>query len=186
MGIVADPALEAKRPRDDADGQRTGLFREHGDRGRRPRARAAAHAGRDEHHVGFLDDCGKLGAALVGRVAATRPVASRAKAPCDLVADLHLDVRLAALERLLVGVDGDELDLEGLRDHAVDGVAASPAAPDDLDPSSSLVKLAFFHDYQVILLRFSVGHGELELVLGVFSRKNLAATSLFFGTCCRT
>src|SRR4029077_11938486 len=113
-------------------------------------------------------------------------VAARAEASRDLGPDLDLDVGLAALERLLVGVDGYELDLEGLRDPSVDGVATAAAAADDFDSRTSLVQLAFFrHDDQVILLCVSVCHGELELVLGVFSRKNRAATSLFFGTCCR-
>src|SRR5438046_1436229 len=113
-------------------------------------------------------------------------LATRAKAAGDLVADLDLDVRLAALERLLVGVDRDELHLQCLRDHPVDRVPAPAAAADDLDPRASFVQLALFHDDQVILLCISVSHGELKLVLRVLSRKNLAATSLFFGTCCRT
>src|SRR5262249_45016333 len=98
---------------------------------------------------------------------------------------LDLDVGLAALERLLVRVDGDELDLERLRDHAIDRVATAATAADDLDSRSPLVQLAFLHLDQVILLRFSISHGELELVLCVLSRKKLSATSLFFGTCCR-
>src|SRR2546427_329390 len=78
-------------------------------------------------------------------VAAARPVAAGAQAPGDLVADLDFHVGLAALERLLVGVDGDELDLQCLRDHAIDGVASAATAADDLDPRSPFVQLAFFH-----------------------------------------
>src|SRR5439155_18628953 len=111
---------------------------------------------------------------------ASSPVAARAQPARGLAAHLALDVRLATLERLLVGVGCDELGLEGLRDHAVHGVAAATAAPDDLDPRSPFVQLAFLHDDDVILLRICFGHGELQLVAGVFSRKNLEATSLFF------
>ena len=184
-GVVADPALERERPRHDTDRQRARLLRKLGHDGRRTGARATTHAGGDEDHVRLLDDRGQLRPALVRGVSAARPVAARAQAARDLVADLDLDVGLAALERLLVGVDGDELDFEGFRDHAVDGVAAPAAAADDLDPCPPLVQLALFHDDQVVLLRMCSGHGELKLVLGVFSRKNLAATSLFFDTCCR-
>src|SRR5207247_6901626 len=60
------------------------------------------------------------------------------------------------------------------------------AAADDLDPCSPLMQFAFFHDDQVIRLRMCSGHGELKLVFRVFSRKNRAATSLFFDTCFQT
>src|ERR1700737_2996679 len=185
-GVVADAALECERPRYDADGQCAGLFRQLGHDGSRPSPRAAAHSGGDEDHVGFLDHGRQLGPALVGGVASARPVAARAQAPRDLVAHLDLDVRLASLERLLVGVDGDELDLERFRDHAIDGVAATATTADDLDSRSPFVQFAFFHDDQVILLRVCSGHGELQLVSDLFSRKNRAATSLFFDRSNRT
>jgi hypothetical protein len=52
----------------------------------------------------------------------------------ELVADLQLDVGVAHLERLGVGVDGDELDaLQAGVHHAVHGVRAAAADPDDLD-----------------------------------------------------
>src|SRR6267378_804469 len=144
--VVADAALERERPRHDADGQRAGLFRQLGNDGRRPGPGATAHAGGDEDHVGFLDHCRQLGPALVGGVAAARPVTAGAQATGDLVAHLDLDVRLAALERLLVGVHCDELDLERFRDHAIDGVAATATTADDLDSRPPFVQLTLFHD----------------------------------------
>src|SRR6266851_437018 len=188
-GVVADAAFEGEWPRHHADRQRPGFLRQLGDDGGRTGARAAAHAGGDEHHVGFLDHSRKLGPALVGGVAAARPVATRAEAAGDLVAHLDLHVGLAAFERLLVGIDGDELHLERFRDHAIDGVAATATAADDLDARSPLMQLTFFHD--VLLVQICFRYGELELASGLFSRKNLAATSLFSdrrspaaGRCC--
>src|SRR5207247_10017937 len=110
----------------------------------------------------------------------SRPVAAGAQAAGELAAHLHLDVGLAALEGLLVRVDRDELNLERLRDHSIDRVATAAAAADDLDARSPLVQLAFSHWDDVVLLRSFFGHGELQLVACVFSRKNRAATSLFF------
>ena len=53
-------------------------------------------------------------------------VGSRAEAARDLGADVERDVRGALLERLQVGVDGDELDaLDARLDHPVDGVHAA-------------------------------------------------------------
>ena len=47
---------------------------------------------------------------------------------------MDLDVGVAHLQRLGVGVDGDELDAaQSGVDHAVDGVGAAAADADDLD-----------------------------------------------------
>src|SRR5207302_7836794 len=105
-------------------------------------------------------------------------VTAGAQSPGHLVAHLDLDVGLATLERLLVGVDCDELNLDRFRDHPVDGVAAAAAAAHDLDAGSPLMQLGFFHD---VLLVMCFSYGELQLVPGLFSRKNLEATSLFSG-----
>ena len=49
-------------------------------------------------------------------------------------AELQLDLRLIALQRLRVGVRDDELHaLHALRDHVVDRVAAAAAHADHLD-----------------------------------------------------
>ena len=66
--------------------------------------------------------------------AADLGVGAGAKALGQVVADRELDVGLAGLQRLDVGVDGDELDaLEAGVDHAADGVGAAAAGSDDLD-----------------------------------------------------
>ncbi len=69
--------------------------------------------------------------------AAPRPdfgVRAGAEALGEVVADRKLDVRLAGLKRLDVGVDGDELDaLEACVDHPRDRVRAAAAGADDLD-----------------------------------------------------
>ncbi len=69
--------------------------------------------------------------------AARRPTSGLAPAPRpggEAHAELQLDRRLAELERLHVGIGGDELHaLHAGLDHAVDGVAAAAAHADDLD-----------------------------------------------------
>jgi hypothetical protein len=60
----------------------------------------------------------------------TRRTSSRF--PCQLLADLDLDVRLRRHQRLRVGVHRDEFDaLEVLLDHAIDGIATATADADD-------------------------------------------------------
>jgi len=125
---------------------------------------------------------GELGPALVSGVAAARPIPSCTEAAGDLVAHMDLDVRLAALERLFVGVDGDELDLERFRDHSVDRVPTAAAAADDLDAGPPFMQLALFHYVLLVIMCLCFCYGELQLVSGLFSRKNRAATSLFFDT----
>ena len=71
-------------------------------------------------------------------IAAIRPSSAfgaRAEPARDLRADVHGDVGGALLERLQVGVDGDELDAgdAGL-DHPVDRVDAAAADADDAQP----------------------------------------------------
>ena len=102
--------------------------------GAAPGARAAALAGGDEDHVGALQRLLDVVAALGRGAAADLRVGARAEPLGELVADRKLDVRLAGLQRLDVGVDGDELDaLEASVDHAADRVRAAAAGADDLD-----------------------------------------------------
>ena len=102
--------------------------------GRGAGAGAAALAGGDEDHVRALQRLLDLVAALVGRAVAHLRVGACAEAARELVADLKLDVGVAHLQRLGVGVDGDELHaLEAGVDHAVYGVGAAAADADDLD-----------------------------------------------------
>ena len=69
--------------------------------------------------------------------AALRPTSGLAPAPSPLVsdlADLDLERREVVVERLRVGVGGDELHPVDVRlDHRVDGVAATAADADHLD-----------------------------------------------------
>ena len=102
--------------------------------GRGAGAGAAALAGGDEHHVGALERVAQLVLALHRGLVADLGVGARAEAAGDLAADVDLDVGVAHLQRLGVGVDGDELDAaQSGVDHPVDGVGAAAAHADDLD-----------------------------------------------------
>ncbi len=97
-------------------------------------AGAAALAGGDEDHVGalqrLLDVVARLGRSACPHLG----VGAGAEAVGELVADRELDVGLAGLKRLHVGVDGDELDaLEAGVDHARNGIGSAAARADDLD-----------------------------------------------------
>ena len=67
---------------------------------------------------------------LLGGLAADLGSAPEPSPLGQLAADMELDRRLAQLQLLDVGVDGDELDLRdpGL-DHPVDGVSPPPPTP---------------------------------------------------------
>src|SRR5437764_1887840 len=152
-GVVANLAFPAEGTGHDGDRQGALLLGHLGDHGGRAGAGAAAHAGGDEHHVRVSAQLGELGAALVGRIAALGPVGARAQAARDLAADVDLDVGVAIVERLHVGVDRDELDaLERRRDHAVDRVAAAAAGADHLDPSPAVLPIALH------------GHTDLQVI----------------------
>ena len=70
----------------------------------------------------------------IGGLIADGRVGARAQAARDLAADVDLHVGVAHLQRLRVGVDGDELHAAQPRvDHAVDGVGAAAAHADHLD-----------------------------------------------------
>ena len=127
-------ALEAERPRDDADGQRAELACELRDHGRGARAGAAALARGHEHHVRALERLLELVAALDRGLAATSGFAPAPRPRVTFCADGDLDVGVRHQERLRVGVDGDELDAaQSAVDHAVDGVGATAADPDNFD-----------------------------------------------------
>ena len=128
-------ALKAERLGDDADGQDALLAGDLGHDGRAARAGAAAHAGGDEHHVGILQRLGDLGAALLRALAAHLGIAARALAVGQLLADLDLIGSAGNVERLLIGIDRDEIHAAGPgAHHAVDHVIAAAADADDLDP----------------------------------------------------
>ena len=128
-------ALERRTARDDADGQRADLvLGDLGDHRRGAGAGAAALAGGDEDHVGALERLLDVVARLGGRAVADLRVGAGAEALGQVVADVELDVGVAHLQRLGVGVRGDELDAaQAGVDHAVDRVGAAAADADDLD-----------------------------------------------------
>ncbi len=128
-------ALKAERLGDDADGQDALLTGDLGHNGRAARAGAAAHAGGDEHHVGILQRLGDLGAALLRTLAAHLGVAAGALTMGQLLADLNFIGGAGNVERLLIGIDRDEIHAAGPgTHHAVDHVVAAAADADDLDP----------------------------------------------------
>ena len=133
--LRARRALELERPRDHADRERADLvLGDLGDHRRGAGARAAALAGRDEHHVGALERLLDLVARFVGGSEADVGIRAGAQALGQLVTDVQLDVGVAHLQRLRVGVGRDELDsAQAGVDHPVDGVGASAADSDDLD-----------------------------------------------------
>ena len=124
-----------ERARDDADGERADLvLGDLGDHRRGAGAGAAALAGGDEDHVGALERLLDVVARLGRGALADLRVGARAEPLGEVVADVQLDVGVRHLERLGVGVAGDELHAgEAGVDHPVDGVGSAAADADDLD-----------------------------------------------------
>jgi hypothetical protein len=92
------------------DGERADLvLGDLGDDGRGARAGAAALAGGDEHHVRALERLLDVVARLGRGAEADLGVGARAEALRHHVADVQLDVGVAHLQRLRIGVRGDEL-----------------------------------------------------------------------------
>ena len=135
LGLLpAAAALEAERPRHDADRQSLELARELRDDGCAARAGAAALAGGDEDHVGALERLLQLVAALHRGGVADARVGACAETARRLRADVDLHVGVAHEKRLRVRVHRDELDAGQARvDHAVDRVRPAAADTDDLD-----------------------------------------------------
>ena len=120
--------------RDDGHRQDAELFRDLRDHGRRARAGAAAHPGRQEQHVGAGDQLRDAIAILHRGLPADFGIGARAETLGDVRPELQLNLRLIAFERLCIGVRDDELHaLHALRDHVVDRVAAAAAHADHLD-----------------------------------------------------
>ena len=121
VGLLAAPgALEGERLGDDADGERADLAGDARHHGRRAGAGAAAGAGGDEDHVRALEQALELVVLLHRRCAAELGVRARAEPARGVAADVQPRVGGRLLERLHVGVDGDELHALDLGlDHAV-------------------------------------------------------------------
>ncbi len=99
---------------------------------------------------------------------AAHRVAAGAQPAGQLGADAHLLVRIAELQRLVVGVDRDELDaLEAALDHAVDGVAAAAADADHLDAG-----ISFQRPVEIV-------HGRLLTLPALRTQRKLPRTRRF-------
>ena len=124
-------AFEVERLGDDADGEDFLLFRDARDDRGSARARAAAHAGRDEAHVRAVQDLLDLVRAFLGGFHADFRIGAGAEAGCLADAKLDLGRGFRARQSLRVGVRHDEFDaLQVGVDHVVDRVAAGSADAD--------------------------------------------------------
>ena len=136
------PAFEEKRLGDHADREGPLLARDLRDDGRRSRARAAAHAGGDEDHVGAVEELLDSLNVLERGLAALVGVGACAEAARDVAADGQLGRRQVGVQGLRIGVHDDELDpFEAEVDHRVDRVAAGAADAHDLDACFVLTRL---------------------------------------------
>src|SRR5690606_36524353 len=97
-------------------------------------AGAAAHAGGDEHHVRTLQRVDDDLTILERGLAADFWIGARAQALGDVGTQLQLQLGAAVLDRLRVGVGGDELDaIHAAANHVRDRVSAAAAHADYLD-----------------------------------------------------
>ena len=97
-------------------------------------ARAAAHAGGDEHHVGVFDLAQDIVERLLGGGAPHVGPGARAEALGSAASELDAVLAERQLDRLGVGVGDQEVDSFDVRlDHVVDGVAAGATHPDHGD-----------------------------------------------------
>jgi hypothetical protein len=129
LGIV----ISVERPCHDRDGQDPKFLRHLGDHGRRTRAGAAAHAGRDEQHVGTLDDLVDAIAILHRRLAADVRVRAGTESLGNVASDLQRRSDARTLQRLRIGIRTDEIDaLDAGIDHVRDGIAATSPDADHL------------------------------------------------------
>ncbi len=128
---------------DHAHGEDAHLLGHTGDHGRSARARAPAHAGGDEQHVGPRDRLAHLLLGLAGRLAGALGLVAR---PQAVVAQLDGAVRRAAQQLLRVGVGADEFHaLHTAGNHVLDGVAAAAAHADHLDVRALVELVGFDH-----------------------------------------
>ena len=163
--LGADAALEGKRRGHHADREAAGRARDVGDDRRRARAGAAAHARRDEDHVGVLDGGADVRARLEGARFAHLRLAARAQ-PTRRLADLDDGPGERLVKRLCIGVARDvlnarlALDAQVEAGDAVERVAAAATHADELDRARRqpllrllLQRLAHGHGWQVLRQR---------------------------------
>ncbi len=138
-------AFEEKRFRHDADRERAFFFRELRDDRRATRSGSAAHARRDEHHVGARHELFDSLNVFERRLATALGIGASAKTLRHVRADGELRRSCVRVERLCVRVDDDELDaVEPEVDHRVDRVAAGAAAANHFD--ACLILLRFVRE----------------------------------------
>ena len=117
---------------DDADGEASAFARGFGDDGRGAGACAAAHSRGDEDHVGVFQERTDVVERLFGGGASDFGIKSGAEAACGFRAEGDAVFGLHGLERLAVGVAGEEFNIrQRVLHHRVDGVAAAAADADD-------------------------------------------------------
>ncbi len=135
---MPSPPLEAERHRHHRDDQRAHLARQVGDDRRRAGAGAAAEAGRHEDHVRTVQHVDDRLGIFQRRGAADLRVAAGAQPLGQLGSQLELDRSLVVLQRLAIGVGGQELHALHLGgDHAVDRIAPAATDADHLDDGSA-------------------------------------------------
>ena len=131
-------AFKAEGLRHDGNGENSHFLRDLGDHGRSARARAAAHAGGDEEEVGPADRLGHLLALFLRGGGADFRTGARAEPGA---AELNIDVRLRALQGLMIRVGRNELNALGaVRNHVLDGISAAAAHADHLDDGFQGIK----------------------------------------------
>src|SRR5262249_4872672 len=97
-------------------------------------AGASTKTGGDENHVRAFQGLDDFLRVFQRGFAADLGICAGAKSFRQLSAKLQLNRRLRQLQRLQIGVRGDELDAFDLAaNHAVDGVAATASHSDHLD-----------------------------------------------------
>ncbi len=128
--------------RDHGHRQDAEFFGHLGNDGRGTRTRAAPHAGRNEKHVGTLDDFVNPVPVLHRCLPANFGIRSRAKSLGDIAADLQRNLHLCAFQGLRIGIGADEVDAFDSRlDHVFNGIAAAAADANHLDHSTLAVRV---------------------------------------------
>ncbi len=122
-----------------ADGERPHLLAELRDDRGGAGARAAAHAGGDEDHIGLIEGLHDLLFALFSGALPLLRIPPGAQSAGQLPANLQALRGLRDLECLGIGVHDDEIHaLNTHLDHPVHGVTAASANPHHLDPGKRL------------------------------------------------
>src|ERR1017187_322867 len=134
-------SLETERPGDYPNSQRANRPGHVGDDWRAAGAGAAAFPGRDEDHVGPLEDLLDLLTMVFSGPGADFRVGARPEPAGQFPPDIKLHVRIAHEKRLRVGIDRDELNtFESFFDHPVHGIDATPADTDYLDDRQVILR----------------------------------------------